>query len=325
MSELFTTDALNLLLVSLGVGVAVGLTGMGGGALMTPALIFLGIPPASAVANDLVASAVTRSVGAATHARNGSPNFRLAGWLVVGSVPTAFAGAFIIDAVGTDDQQTTFVKIAIGGALLLTAIMYTLRMYVQLRSVTRGAGVTEDDPPVRWLPTLLIGIGGGLLVGVTSVGAGSMMMVSLLLLYPTLKAVRLVGTDLVQAVPLALSAAISHVIVHGMDWTIVIPLIIGGSPGTYLGSRLANWVSQAVIRRGIVIVLSLTGLTLLDVDPAMVGIIGAAMLILGPVGWGFVRRYHGLPAFDRIPAVANGQANRPAANQADSSSESSRR
>lgn len=299
MNDLLTLDALSILVVSFGVGIAVGLTGMGGGALMTPALIFLGVNPTAAVANDLVAASFNKSVGAAVHAREGSPNLRLAGWLVVGSVPTAFAGAFIIKAVGGTDQQTTFVKTAIGFALLLTASAYTARIYLQMRSRALGRTVQHgDDPPVRPLPTVLVGVVGGLLVGVTSVGSGSLIMVAMLLLYPTLQAVRLVGTDLVQAVPLVLSAAISHVLVGGIQWEIVVPLVLGGAPGTYLGARVANLVSQAVVRRGIVIVLTLTGLTLLGVPATWVGILGASLVILGPVLWGLVRSHHGLAPYE---------------------------
>jgi uncharacterized membrane protein YfcA len=151
------------------------------------------------------------------------------------------------------------------------------------------------------LPTVLVGAFGGLLVGITSVGSGSLIMVALLLLYPTLSAVKLVGTDLVQAVPLVLAAAVSHVIVSGVDWHILIPLLIGSIPGTFIGARLANWVSQSVIRRGIVIVLTLTGLTMLGLSPEMVGIIGAGLLILGPVLWGLVRQSRGLPPFENLP------------------------
>jgi uncharacterized membrane protein YfcA len=234
------------------------------------------------------------------HWRKGTPNLKLAMWLIIGSVPFAFAGAFIVDALGTSDQQETFVKYAIGVALLFTAATYGLRMYLQLRYVTSGNTISEDEPRVRPVPTLLVGAFGGLLVGVTSVGSGSLIMVALLLLYPTLSAVKLVGTDLVQAVPLVLSAAISHVIVSGVEWAVLIPLIVGGTPGTFLGARLANWVSQSVIRRGIVIVLTLTGLTLLGVPPEWVGIIAAGMLLLGPLAWGFVRQSRGLPAFDNM-------------------------
>ena len=297
-TELLTTGALSILIVSFGVGIVVGLTGMGGGALMTPALIFLGINPTTAVANDLVSASVTKSVGAAVHAREGSPNLQLALWLMIGSVPTAFAGAFVIDALGGAETQANFVRTAIGGALLLTATTYTLRMYLQLRRNTSAGAPAAAEIKVRPIPTLLVGVVGGSLVGLTSVGSGTLIMVSMLLIYPALGAVRLVGTDLVQAVPLVLAAAVSHVMVSGVDWEILIPLLVGGIPGTFLGARIANWVSQAVIRRGIVMVLTLTGLGLLGAEPTAVGIVGAGLLILGPVVWGLVRRHHGLPAFE---------------------------
>ena len=303
MNDLFTTDALSVLIVSFGVGIVVGLTGMGGGALMTPALIFLGINPTVAVANDLVAASVNKSVGAAVHWRVGRPNLKLAGILICASVPFAFAGAFIVQSVGSVADQEDFLKAALGVALLFTAATYGLRMYLQLRYVTTGNTLSEDEPKLRLVPTLAIGAFGGLMVGITSVGSGSLIMVALLLLYPTLSAVRLVGTDLVQAVPLVLAAAISHWIVDGVEWAVLIPLVVGGSPGTFLGSRMANWVSQSVIRRGIVIVLTLTGLNMLGVDPALVGIIGAALLLLGPLAWGFIRQTRGLPAFDNNAAA----------------------
>lgn len=295
MNELLTYSALSILVVSFGVGIVVGLTGMGGGALMTPALIFLGVNPTAAVANDLVAASVNKSVGAAVHAREGSPNWRLAGWLMLGSVPTAAAGAFIIDAIGAAEDQTSFVKVAIGVALLLTAATYTLRSYLNVRAARRGRPTSTDDPKIKPLATFAVGAVGGLLVGVTSVGSGSLIMVSLLLLYPTLTAVRLVGTDLVQAVPLVLSAAITHVIVTGVDFGVLIPLVLGGMPGTYLGARIANRVPQGIVRRGIVVVLSITGLTLLGVPPVAVGIIAAGLVILGPVGWALLRSRIGVP------------------------------
>jgi uncharacterized membrane protein YfcA len=298
MHDLFTTDALSVLVVAFGVGIVVGLTGMGGGALMTPALIFLGINPAAAVANDLVAASVNKSVGAAVHWRSGSPNLRLAGLLIVGSVPFAFAGGFIVKSVGDAEARADFLTTAIGWALLLAAGSYALRMYLQLRFVTGGNVLSTEEPHVRALTTILVGAVGGLLVGITSVGSGSLIMVSLLLLYPTLSAVRLVGTDLVQAVPLVLAAAAGHVLTEGVTWAVLIPLIVGGTPGTFFGARLAGWVSQSVIRRGIVIVLFLTGLKMLGVPPQWVGIIGAGMLLLGPLVWGFVRQAHGLPNFD---------------------------
>ncbi|MCW2762921.1 MAG: putative permease [Marmoricola sp.] len=298
MTDLITYSALAVLVVSFGVGIVVGLTGMGGGALMTPALIFLGIPPTAAVANDLVAASINKSVGASVHWRRGSPNLRLAGLLIMGSVPFAFMGGFIVKSVGPGEAQQDFLTNAIGVALLFTAATYTLRMYLQLRLVTGGNTVSEDEPRVRVLPTIAVGAVGGLLVGITSVGSGSLIMVSLLLLYPTLTAVRLVGTDLVQAVPLVLAAAVGHVVNEGVDWAVLIPLILGGTPGTFVGARMAAWVSQSVIRRGIVIVLTLTGLKMLGLPPEWVGMLGAGLLLLGPLAWGFIRERRGIPAFD---------------------------
>ncbi|WP_447645165.1 sulfite exporter TauE/SafE family protein [Nocardioides zeae] len=302
MADLLTLSALAVLVVSFGVGIVVGLTGMGGGALMTPALIFLGIPPTAAVANDLVAAAVNKSVGAAVHWRHGAPNMRLAGLLVVSSTPFALAGGFIVHRIGGADAEE-LVATAIGAALLLTAATYTLRVFLQLRLVRDGNEAPDETVRLRPLPTVLVGAFGGLLVGITSVGSGSVIMVALLLLYPTLTAVRLVGTDLVQAVPLVMAAAIGHVVVAGVDWEVLLPLVLGGTPGTFLGARMAAWVSQSVIRRGIVIVLSLTGLKLLGVPPEAVGMIGAALLLLGPLVWGWVRQRAGLPAFDEQRAA----------------------
>jgi uncharacterized membrane protein YfcA len=303
VTELLTGSALSVLVVAFGVGIVVGLTGMGGGALMTPALILLGFDPTAAVANDLVAASINKSVGATVHWRRGSPNLRLASLLVIGSVPCAFAGGFIVKSVGDAAAQQDFLTTMIGYALLFTAGTYSLRMYLQLRYVTGGNVVSDEAPRLRVVPTVLVGAVGGLLVGITSVGSGSLIMVALLLMYPTLSAVRLVGTDLVQAVPLVLAAAVGHVLTEGVTWAVLIPLVVGGTPGTFLGAKMAAWVSQSVIRRGIVIVLTLTGLKMLGVPPEVVGLIGAGLLLLGPLVWGFLRQRRGIPAFDNNAAA----------------------
>lgn len=309
MSAFLGSGVLQVLVVAFAIGIVVGLTGMGGGALLTPALIFLGIPPTTAVANDLVAAALNKSAGAAVHLRHGSPNRSLVKWLVIGSVPMALLGSWLVSAIGSEDDQQKFLKVAIGCALLLTAATYTSRMYFEL---ARGLGdVTERaDPPVRAFPTLCVGAAGGLLVGLTSVGSGSLIMVSLLLLYPTLSAVRLVGTDLVQAIPLVIAAAVGHVLSSGVDWSVLIPLVVGGTPGTLIGARLAMVVSQSIVRRGIVMVLSLTGLGMLNVPPVWVGMLGAGMVILGPVVWGLLRQVHGFPAFEHLPLHSDARSSK---------------
>lgn len=284
MTDLFSTAALGLVAVSFAVGIVVGLTGMGGGALLTPALIFLGITPTVAVANNLVASAISRTVGAATHWRGGGAHSGIVRLLVISSVPAALAGSLGVRWIRAD--PAVWLKPVIGATLLIAAALYLVRLYVTMvRRPARAVG----EVPVRAVPTVLVGIGGGLLVGVTSVGSGSVMMVALLLLYPGLGLKRLVGTDMVQALPLTVAAAIGQVLVNGVQWAVLIPLIVGSTPGTYLGSRLAARVPVGMIRRGIVLVLTLTGLALIGVPPAWVGGIGAGLVILGPAVWALLR------------------------------------
>lgn len=299
------------------VGVVVGITGMGGGALMTPALIFLGVGDASTVVTaDLTAAAVYKSGGAIVHWREGSPNLRLAGWLIIGSVPMAFLGPHLVGWFAPNADLDNLLKLCIGFALLFAAASYAVRLYIQMRRVVGGARRGGGDPVVRPVPTMLVGAVGGLLVGITSVGSGSVIMVALLMLYPTLSAVKLVGTDLVQAVPLVLSAAVSNILAHGLDWGITIPLIIGSVPGTLIGAKIAPRVPQSVIRRGIVVVLTVSGLALLDkagwaplgageeeTHPIFIGLAGIALVGLVPIVWGGLRRSVGLPMFGK-PTVA---------------------
>jgi uncharacterized membrane protein YfcA len=303
-------DQLKTVIAGLLVGIVVGITGMGGGALMTPALLFLGVGGASSVVTaDLTASAVYKAGGAAVHWREGSPNLRLAGWLIAGSVPMAFVGPHVVHWLAPGEDIDKVLQMAIGFALLFAATTFALRLYVQLRRVRRGQHV-EHEPLIRPVPTLLIGAVGGLLVGITSVGSGSVIMIALVTLYPTLSAVKLVGTDLVQAVPLVLAAAISNILTYGLDLSITIPLIIGSVPGTILGARIAPRVPSSLIRRGLMAVLTVSGLALLDksgwaplgagkdqTHPVLIAGVGLAMLVVVPVVWGLVRRTEGLPMF----------------------------
>ncbi|MEO7422462.1 MAG: sulfite exporter TauE/SafE family protein [Ornithinibacter sp.] len=317
MHDLITTSFFSILAAGFFVGIVVGLTGMGGGALMTPALIFLGVGDAATVVTaDLTAAAVYKTGGAIVHQREGSPNLSLAKWLILGSVPMALLGPHLV-AWFTDPENLDHVlKTCIGFALLLAALTYALRLYINLRRVRSGRFTGDEHPTIRPVATVLVGALGGLLVGVTSVGSGSVIMIALLMLYPGLAAVRLVGTDLVQAVPLVLAAAISNIALHGLDWTITIPLILGSVPGTLIGSKIAPRVPQSFIRRGIVIVLTMSGVALLDkagwaplgagddqTHPILVGLIGLGMVVVVPLVWGLLRRQQGLPMFGS-PTVA---------------------
>src|SRR5690349_8985185 len=201
---------LTLALAGLGVGIVVGLTGMGGGALMTPILVlFFGIPPVAAVSSDLAASAVMKPFGGWVHARRGTVNWKLVGWLCAGSVPSAFLGVVLLRLVGSVGSVHDIVQYALAGALLLAVAGLVIKAY-RTRS-DRAAGETAPPIVIRPLPTVLLGAVGGLVVGLTSVGSGSLIIVVLLALYPMLRPNDLVGTDLVQAIPLVAAAALGHV------------------------------------------------------------------------------------------------------------------
>lgn len=297
MTEFLASQAPILMLVSLGIGVVIGLTGMGGGTLMTPALVLLGIPPTVAVANDLVVNAANKIVGGAVHLKRGKPNLKIAMWLIIGSVPTAYLGAWLVHAIGADDIQGLLKK-AIGVTLIIAASAYVLRAYLEL--IGKISSGTDEDPPVRVIPTLLVGLVGGLMVGVTSVGSGTLIMMCIMLLYPTLAPLRLVGTDLVQAVPLVIAAAVGHLMVTGIDWSLVWPLLIGGTIGTFIGSRLAPWMPSGIIRRSISIVLTLTGIAMLGAPPVLLAFLAGFALLLGPAVWGWIRHATGHEAFPGI-------------------------
>jgi uncharacterized protein len=317
VDELLTLTALSILAAGFFVGIIVGLTGMGGGALMTPALLFLGVGNAAAVVTaDLTAAAVYKTGGAIVHKREGSPNMKLALWLMVGSIPMALLGPHLLSWFVDPQDLDHTLKLWIGFALLLAAATYAMRLYLNLRAVRRRNTRPDDNPPIRPIPTLLVGALGGLLVGITSVGSGSVIMIALLMLYPGLSAVKLVGTDLVQAVPLVLAAAVSNIVLHGLDWGLLIPLVLGSVPGTLLGSHWAPKVPQSFIRRGIVIVLTMSGVALLDkagwaplgagedqTHPMLIAGVGLVMLVVVPLVWGILRRGEGMPMFGS-PTVA---------------------
>jgi uncharacterized membrane protein YfcA len=231
-------------------------------------------------------------------------------WLVIGSVPMALLGPHLLSWTVAPGELDRTLKLCIGFALLFAALTYALRLYVNLLRMRSGQRFDDDDPVVRPVPTLLVGALGGLLVGVTSVGSGSVIMIALLMLYPGLSAVRLVGTDLVQAVPLVMAAALSNITLHGLDWGLTIPLVLGSVPGTVLGGLIAPRVPQSVIRRGIVVVLTMSGVALLDkagwaplgsgdqdTHPMLIALVGVVMVVLVPVAWGVLRRTTGLPMF----------------------------
>src|SRR3954452_8916242 len=181
---------------ALGIGVVVGLTGMGGGALMTPVLVlFFNVAPLAAVSSDLVSSAVMKPVGSFVHLRNGTVRMGLVKWLCLGSVPSAFAGVLIARALGHGTDVQNLVQKALGVALVIAAAGLFARASLRLAERPRHGAASRDADPVgppdvvvRPVPTVIIGAVGGVVVGMTSVGSGSLIIIALMLLYPTLRA-----------------------------------------------------------------------------------------------------------------------------------------
>ena len=296
-------------LAGLLVGFTVGLTGMGGGALMTPILVLLfKIQPLAAVSSDLVAAFVMKPVGGAVHLRRGTVNRKLVGWLVAGSVPSAFAGVLLLRSLGGGEQVQNHIKIALGIALLLAVGTMVARAFINVRrrdakyAAFGELAPSEREAPaqhapevvIRPLPTMLIGVVGGLVVGMTSVGSGSLIIVMLLLLYPQLRAAELVGTDLIQAVPLVGAAAFGHLLFGDFHLDLTASLLIGCLPGVYIGARVSAFAPGKVIRRALALVLTASGLKLLGVGTSQLLAILVVASVIGPFVWRAVRSTGGL-------------------------------
>jgi len=268
------------------VGLLVGLTGAGGGALMTPMLILLfGITPSSAISSDLVAAVLMRPFGAAMHIRKGNVNFRMVGWMVAGSVPTALLGSYLLHVLGagaTADQ--THVELALGIALLVGAGAMVLR-YVLDRRAGHQRLATISDIAVRPLPTIAIGMVGGLIVGMTSVGSGSLMIVLLLFVYPLIGANQLVGTDLTQAVPLTAAAALGALIWGQVQFGVTASIVIGSVPAVLIGSYFSSHAPDHYIRPIITFVIFASGLKYVGVPTTALGIALASVAGVGLVAW----------------------------------------
>jgi uncharacterized membrane protein YfcA len=252
---------------------------------MTPMLILLfGVTPGSAISSDLVAAVVMRPFGAAVHLRARTVNLGLVRWMVLGSVPAAFLGAYLLKLLGHTKSAQSNIEIVLGAALLVGASAMALRMALDRRSgqqrTAKIAGLT-----VRPLPTVVIGIVGGVVVGMTSVGSGSLMIILLLFLYPTIGANQLVGTDLTQAVPLTLAAAVGAVIFGHVVFGVTASLILGSVPAVLVGSFLSSSVPDRYIRPVIAFVIFASGLKYVGVGTTTLGWILCGLLLGGALLW----------------------------------------
>jgi uncharacterized membrane protein YfcA len=267
-----------LAVTSFVIGIVTGLTGVGGGAILTPVLILLGIPPLAAVSNDLVASLVIKPFGAAVHARRRTVEPRLLLWLCLGSMPAGFSGAYLLSQLHSPGLVNSVVKTLVGACIALTAVLLVLRVNASRLEAASGS----DEPFVlRPRATIALGAVAGLLVGLTSIGSGSIIAAGMLMLYPRLSTARVVGTDVAHAIPLVAAATAGHLLFGQVHMTVAIPLVIGGVPGVLIGAYLAGWIPNTALRGGLAVLLVATATALLSPSVLLVlGTSAATVLLL---------------------------------------------
>jgi uncharacterized membrane protein YfcA len=267
------------------IGFLVGMTGAGGGALMTPMLILLfGIRPSTAISSDLVAAVLMRPLGALVHLRRGTVNLRLVAAMVAGSVPMAFLGTYVLHRMGEGSDAEHRVQVALGAALLLGAAAMVLRFVLDRRAGQDRTGVVHHVE-LRFLRTVAIGMLGGFVVGVTSVGSGSLMIVLLLFVYPSIGAGQLVGTDLTQAVPLTAAAALGALAFGHVEFSVTSSLVVGSVPAVVVGSMLSSRAPDRYVRPVITFVIFASGLKYVGVGTYALGWVLCAVLFAAGGTW----------------------------------------
>lgn len=240
------------------VGALVGFTGVGGGSLMTPLLVLLfGIHPATAVGTDLLYAGLTKICGSAVHGANGAIDWRVTRRLASGSIPAAAATLWALSHFGVDSKGTAAaITTTLGFALILTAVTLVFRRRLLSAVASVMAGRTERQIA---LLTTALGAALGVLVSISSVGAGALGVTALLILYPKMPTVRIVGSDIAHAVPLTLLAGMGHWWLGSVDWSLLLSLLAGSIPGIAIGSHFASRVPDRVLRPLLAGTLALVG------------------------------------------------------------------
>ena len=246
------------------VGVVVGLTGVGGGSLMTPLLIFgFGIQPVLAIGTDLLFAAITKLGGSVALARARLIDWTVVAQLAAGSVPASVLTLWLIQHMGPADALTQkLMTFTLGVALLLTAAATLYKAVVDRPLVRAHSPVPTPTTPRHWALPLVMGGVIGVLVTLTSVGAGAIGVLALMLLYPALPLRRVVAADIAHAVPLTLVAGLGHAAIGTVNWPLLATLLVGSLPGIWLGTRLANKAPDRLVRSLLSLLLAYAGVKL---------------------------------------------------------------
>jgi uncharacterized protein len=249
------------------VGLLVGVTGVGGGSLMAPLLILIfGVPATTAIGTDLWFAGTTKTVGGAIHHAKNNADLKIVGRLMIGSLPAAFATLVVMNAMHWNQVRNGWLPITLGVVLFLTAVATIARPSMHRWVVAKSQGHGSSLPRLQLPLTVVAGIFLGVLVTITSVGAGAFGATLLVFLYPgRLNAKQVVGTDIVHAIPLTFAAGIGHLLIGSVDGHLLLNLLIGSIPGIIIGSLLVHKVSEKLVRIALSIVLILAGARLIAV------------------------------------------------------------
>lgn len=244
------------------VGLIVGVTGVGGGSLMTPLLVlFFGVSPATAVGTDLLYASLTKTLGGWVHSKRGTVDWKVFGLLAMGSLPAAVVTIALLKYLALDEKTLrSLVTSVLSVALLATATALLLKD--QIKKLARRKDGTMYELHHRYLPaaTITTGVVVGALVTISSIGAGVLGTVALLFLYPRMPSVKIVGTDIVHAVPLTAIAGMGHLALGTVDMVLLGSLLLGSLPGIYIGSHLSGKVPERVLRPVLATMLLIIGL-----------------------------------------------------------------
>lgn len=255
---------LGLIIAGLSVGFIVGLTGIGGGSLMTPILLYFGISPSKAVAVDLLYAAITKTGGIFVHNKKKNINWSITGWLALGSIPASLLTLWILHSIKADiTAMNATIKYSLGWALLFTSIAILFKNKILAFSQKHAGDTFHKESKTQNALTILIGVMLGSIVTLTSIGAGALGTVTLFFLYPLLPTQKLVGTEIAHAVPLTLVAGLGHASMGNTDFALLGQLLIGSLPGIYLGSMLSGKVPDLLLRNAIAIMLFFVGFGLI--------------------------------------------------------------
>ncbi|MEN2399687.1 sulfite exporter TauE/SafE family protein [Flavobacterium sp. MC2016-06] len=251
---------IGLVIAGLFVGFIVGMTGVGGGSLMTPILLWFGIPPTSAVGTDLLYAAFTKIGGVYVHNKKNNINWKITGWLSLGSVPAALITLWILNSIKTDvTAMNALIKYSLGWALLFTSIAILFKNKIMAFSKKHAGDRFHTESTTQNVLTITIGVLLGATVTLTSIGAGALGTVTLFFLYPLLPTPKLVGTEIAHAVPLTLVAGIGHASMGSLDLGLLGQLLLGSLPGIYMGSMLSGKVPDLFLRNAIAVMLFIVG------------------------------------------------------------------